>query len=233
MPPVCRAALLLIALALTACAGGTARETAELRRTADAPPRIALMPLDLSLSRQSAGGSHQPIADWTLTAERNLTLALMAAARQRGLELLPTRHDLWSRPELRQVHLLHRGIERAILAHRFGDGSARLPAKNGPLGWSLGKAVGPLRTQVAADYALFVSLEDSYASAGRKALGIATLLLVGLPVSGGRQVGLATLIDLQSGAVVWARHLDRSTGDLREPEPARETAAALLQELPR
>lgn len=232
MPPVCRAVLLLFALALAACAGGTARETAELRR-ADAPPRIALMPLDLTLSRRSAGGSHQPVADWTLAAERNLTLALMAAARERGVQLLPVRHDLWSRPELRQVHLLHRGIERAILAHRFGDRSARLPGKHGPLGWSLGAAAGELRTQVAADYALFVSLEDSYASSGRKALSIATLLLVGLPVSGGRQIGLATLVDLQSGAVVWARHLDRSTGDLREPEPARETAAALLQELPR
>lgn len=232
MPPVCRAALLLVALALTACAGGTARETAELRR-ADAPPRIALMPLDLTLSRRSAGGSRQPVADWTLAAERNLTLALMATARDRGLQLLPVRHDLWSRPELRQVHLLHRGIERAILAHRFGDGSDRLPGKDGPLGWSLGGGIGALQTQVAADYALFVSLEDSYASAGRKALGIASLLLVGLPINGGRQIGLATLVDLQTGAVVWARHLDRATGDLREPEPARETAAALLLELPR
>lgn len=232
MPPVCRAVLLLIALALAACAGGTARETAELR-WADAPPRIALMPLDLTLSRRSAGGSHQPVADWTLAAERNLTLALMAAARERGLRLLPVRHDLWSLPELRQVHLLHRGIERAILAHRFGDAGDRLPGKNGPLGWSLGGTAGALRTQVPAEYALFVSLEDSYASAGRKALGIASLLLVGLPISGGRQIGLATLVDLETGAVVWARHLDRAVGDLREPEPARETAEALLQELPR
>lgn len=231
MPPVCRTFALLIALTLAACAVETARETVELRR-ADAPPRIALMPLDLTLSRRSAGGSLQPVAAWTLAAERNLTLALMAAARERGLQLLPVPHDLWSRPDLRQVHLLHRGIERAILAHRFGDGDTRLPAKAGPLGWSLGQGVAALRADVRADYALFVSLNDSYASTGRRALGIATLLLVGLPVSGGEQTGLATLVELQSGAVVWASRLDRPTGDLREPEPARETAEALLKDLP-
>ena len=108
----------------------------------------------------------------------------------------------------------------------------RLPAKSGRLGWSLGRSAETLRARTAADYALFVSLDDSYASAGRKALGIASLLLVGPPVSGGRQTGLATLVDLQTGAVVWARHLDRSTGDLRQAEDARETAAALLENLP-
>ena len=93
--------------------------------------------------------------------------------------------------------------------------------------------MAPLRAEVPADYALFVSLDDSYSSRGRRALGIASLLLVGVPVSGGRQTGLATLVDLQGGAIVWARHLDRLTGDLREPGPARETAEALLKDLPR
>ncbi len=231
MPPFHRLFLLLALLALAGCAGGSAREVAQLR-TADGPASIALMPLDLTLTRRSAGGSEHPVADWTLAAERNLTLALMAAARERGLRLQPVRHDLWTQPSLRPLHLLHRGIEGAILAHRFGDSRNRLPAKAGPLGWSLGREAAVLRAYTAADYALFVSLDDSYASAGRKALGIASLLLVGMPVSGGRQTGLATLVDLQSGAVVWARHLDRSTGDLRQPAAARETADALLEDLP-
>lgn len=231
MPPLHPIVLLLALLVLAACSGGSLRETAQLRRS-DGVPRIALMPLDLTLSRRSAGGSQHPVADWTLAAERNLTLALMAAARERGLKLVPVRRDLWFQPDLRPVHLLYRNIQGAILAHRFGDSRDRLPAKSGRLGWSLGRSAETLRARTAADYALFVSLDDSYASAGRKALGIASLLLVGLPVSGGRQTGLATLVDLQTGAVVWARHLDRSTGDLRQAEDARETAAALLENLP-
>lgn len=227
--------LLLLPVVLASCAGDTAREAARLHRAAGSAPRIALMPPDLTLARLSAGGSETPMAAWTLAAERNLTLALMAAARERGLELTPAPRSLRRDPALQPVWRLHRGLETAILTHRFGKARNRLPAKGkASLGWSLGLEVAAaLRRRVRADYALFVSLTDTYASPGRQALGVATVLLIGLPlVEGGRQQGLATLVDLRTGAVVWARHLDRSSGDLREAEPAHETAAALLKDLP-
>jgi hypothetical protein len=118
------------------------------------------------------------------------------------------------------------------LLHHFGDDRNRLPAKNGHLGWSMGASGRDLRGVLAADYALFIHLRDSYSSTGRRVLSVVSTVLVGLPLPGGQQVGIATLVDLRTGQVVWARALDRATGDLRDPKSALETARALLKELP-
>jgi hypothetical protein len=43
------------------------------------------------------------------------------------------------------------------------------------------------------------------------------------------QVGLASLVDLRTGLVVWHNLLLDQTGDLRDPAGARETADDLLK----
>jgi hypothetical protein len=42
------------------------------------------------------------------------------------------------------------------------------------------------------------------------------------------QQGYASLVDLETGRVVWFNHLLRGSGDLREPEKAAETLDVLL-----
>ena len=63
-------------------------------------------------------------------------------------------------------------------------------------------------------------------------LMLAIALLYGAPISGGSQAGFASLVDLQSGDIVWFNFLLRSSGDLREPAPARETIDRLLTDFP-
>lgn len=91
--------------------------------------------------------------------------------------------------------------------------------------------MAPVRAKTGADYALFVWVRDSYASAERKAAMIAMALL-GVGISGGAQVGYASLVDLRDGRVVWFNDLRRGHGDLREMESAIETAEALLKGFP-
>ena len=55
----------------------------------------------------------------------------------------------------------------SILTHHYGV--LKLPNKDGKFDWTLGEGVKALREDADADYALFVFLRDSYASAGRKA----------------------------------------------------------------
>jgi hypothetical protein len=49
---------------------------------------------------------------------------------------------------------------------------------------------------------------------------------------GGEQVGYASLVDLNTGRVVWFNQLNRMSGDLRNPAPAVETVEALLKDFP-
>jgi len=55
---------------------------------------------------------------------------------------------------------------------------------------------------------------------------------LGIGITGGVQVGYASLVDLRSGQVVWFNQLTRPYGDLRQAEPARETIEALLSGFP-
>ncbi len=106
-----------------------------------------------------------------------------------------------------------------------------LPTKKDKFDWSLGKGVTVLRDSFGADYALFVYFRDSFVSSGRVAvIFIGALFGVGIP--GGRQVGFASLVDLQSGDVVWFNRLLKGTGDLRKPDLARSASEDLLSKLP-
>jgi hypothetical protein len=131
-----------------------------------------------------------------------------------------------------EVNALHAAIARSIAFHHFGPGNFRLPTKNGKLDWSMGEAVKPLKARTGADYALFTWMRDSYTSAERVA-AVVIMALFGIGMApGGMQVGYASLVDLNSGQILWFNRLLRGSGDLREAEKAAETLDALLTNFP-
>ncbi|QJW84336.1 hypothetical protein HK414_12770 [Ramlibacter terrae] len=89
----------------------------------------------------------------------------------------------------------------------------------------------PLKERTGADYALFTFIRDSYTSNERKAAMVAMALL-GAITFGGEQVGYASLVDLNTGQVVWHNAVNRMWGDLRDVEPATETVEAMLKGFP-
>jgi hypothetical protein len=190
---------------------------------------VLVMPPDVELFSISAGGVNEPRADWTAAAHTHLHAALTRKATDLGLktqELPEADAD-----EFAEISALHAAVAQAISFHHLGMGSFALPTKNGKLDWSLGDAVQPIQERSRADYALFIWLRDSYASAERKATMIA-LALLGVGIPAGIQIGYASLVDLRTGQVVWFNRLLRGTGDLREAEPATETVNALLDRFP-
>lgn len=58
------------------------------------------------------------------------------------------------------------------------------------------------------------------------------LALLGVGVGGGAQVGYASLVDLQTGQVLWFNQLQRGFGDLRDAAKAAESVGALLAGFP-
>ena len=74
--------------------------------------------------------------------------------------------------------------------------------------------------------------EDSFASTGRVVLGVLGTAgcFVGFcaPMSGGRQLAYASLVDLRTGDVVWFNVLQSQLGDIRTREGADKMVERLL-----
>ena len=128
---------------------------------------------------------------------------------------------------LRQLLLLNQAVSISIL--NYGRPGSALATSTASSTGRLGPGVAALREATGADYALFTYVRDSYTSGGRAAMRVIGFLLLGGDIGGGMQIGLASLVDLRTGQVVWYNLLLDQTGDLRDPAGARETAGDLLE----
>jgi hypothetical protein len=119
-----------------------------------------------------------------------------------------------------------------VLVHQYFLGHD-LPTKERHFDWSLGPGVKVLREATSARYALFIALRDSYSGLGHVAVQTAMALLLLTPVPGGLQIGFASLVDLETGDIVWYNRVLREFGGLRSESAARSTAKAILEGLPK
>jgi hypothetical protein len=197
---------------------------------------IVLMPVDIELGELLAGGAVEPKAEWTDQGRELMTAAIDARLTEQNARLIVANPagviDNADSPELALMKL-HGAVGNAIFVHKLSDApTLRLPSKADKFDWSLGPDVKVLRDRYASDYALFVFMRDTYASAGRvAAIVVAAALGVGIP--GGAQIGYASLVDLRTGDVVWTNRLRRGSGDLRKPDGAANTVALLLDQFPK
>ncbi len=193
---------------------------------------VALIEPDIELSELGAGGMAEPRKEWTHAARLLYPQAAREALAAQGIGMAPDfvlPADAGPDDRLRQLTLLSQAVSMSILRYGRGNGPGTLRNKHGKFDWSLGPGAVELRKATGADYGLFTYIRDSYASGGRTAMRIAGLLLLGGDIGGGMQVGVASLVDLRTGQVVWHNLLIDQTGDLRNLQGARETAGDLLK----
>ena len=222
---------LAVAVILAGCVAPVQRQEKELRRESGKLPTVVVMPLDVELAELSAGGLPEPKSEWTDAALKNMRAALEKEAKYYKVKLVDYDAQQGA-PEDQETSLqlvkLHRAVGGAILVHQYLPGR-ELPSKQGKFDWSLGPEVAAIARSHHADYALFLFVRDSYASAGRVGVIIVAALL-GVGVPGGAQVGFASLVDLKTGDIVWFNRLARGEGDLRTPEAAAETVKVLVSD---
>ena len=196
------------------------------------PPqsKIVVAPPDIELFEISAGGVPEPRADWTVTA-RQLVHAEIEL-RRAGLGVDTVELDEATADEFGELLSLHAAIARSIALHHFGG--VPLPTKNGQLDWSFADALKPLQERTGARYGLFIWVRDGYSSASRKtAIALTAILSLGHVIPGGGiQSAYASLVDLDSGRVLWFNQVARGRGDLRDGDSAAETVDELLKNFP-
>ena len=228
------AVLLLVSTVLIAC-GGCVTTSQRGDRCAIPPPstNVLLIEPDIILFELTAGGLEEPRADWTETAKVNVARKLDEILQKSGDKLIPDQPPVKA-PERMHTHeqilKLHEVVGQTVLIHKYIP-IYDLPTKQGCFDWGLGECVNSLKEDTGADYALFIYLRDSYTSPGRAALMVAAALF-GVGIPGGVQLGFASLVDLQTGQIVWFNRLVSPVGDLRTPEAAEKAIQELLVNIP-
>ncbi len=225
-----RLASVFLLVFLAACASNNKGTITQLSDQDGDGVRILLMPLDVELSLLTTGGFNEPNAEWTQDAKAHMMTAIDAINAEREIAMVIYDPEIGTQPGAHvALERLHGAVGNTILFHEYIG--QPLPSKKDVWDWTLGPSVQVLGEHYEADYALFLFVRDSYASAGRVAAQVA-LAVIGVGISGGQQVGFASLVDLKTGEVGWFNLLQRGTGDLRTEARARETVDELLEGLP-
>lgn len=218
------------------------------------PVTIVLMRPDVSVGELQGGGLPQPNADWTDQARKEIAKAFekelagrkvefstmeerLAAAAPTGPEAVPAGPMITDTVE--QYRGMHAAVVDSILAHQYNSIPGRggkLPTKTNNFSYTMGPGTTELSKISGANYGLFVMTYDQFASASRKAMQVAGALgcLVGfcVIVGGGIHLSYVSLVELETGNVVWFNFQRGSKGDVREQAGAEDMAKAILARMP-
>ena len=194
--------------------------------------KVVMMPADIELFSISAGGVPEPRADWTEAAQKNFKTVVLRSKGTLGLSVAEMAEK--DADEFAEISSLHTAIARAIAVHHFGPASLHLPTKDGKLDWSLGESTQALKKATGADYAVFSWVRDSHASGERQAamVAIAVLSLGRAVPRGGQQRAYASLVELDTGRILWFNRLNRDSGSIKDEDAAAETVETLFGSLP-
>ena len=234
--------VIILALCLAGCTSARSFRAAGGTAVRD-QPRVLLMPPDVLLLEVTTAGLPLPRADWSARAEDTLVDVTAAAVAARRGQLIHYRRPEGEKQPYFPAHLpalhLHQAVLESIITFRYGGsqrGQGRPPqlvtkGKDG-LEWTLGEAVAPLRADYDADYALFLTYRQASSNAGRAMVSAAAFALFGVIGPTSQAIGLASLVDLHTGSVVWTNLLTGQAVEVGEPEGLREKAQKLLQDWP-
>jgi hypothetical protein len=224
------AALVMAALCPAALASDSSKNLAPNFSALPSNSKILIAPPDIELFSLSTGGVLEPRADWTSSARQNVRAEVEQRRGALGVDTVEL--DEATADEFGELLNLHAAIAQSIALHHFGG--TPLPTKNGQLDWSFGDALKPLQERTGARYGLFIWVRDSYTSGGRyAAIAITAILTMGhVALAHGGQSAYASLVDLDSGRVLWFNRVERGHGDLREADKASGTVDALLENFP-
>lgn len=221
-----------LAAVLSACTSSDVRKVetsvvAALPKTS----QVLLVRPDVQLSVQTVAGAEEPRADWSASAADNLAGALDAwiAGRGHRAAAFDTADAMDGR--VGQIIRLNNVVAQSIMMVDYLG--FNLPTKRGKFDWTLGPGTQALQAATGARYALFVGARGAYADAGRVAAMVGMAILgVGIPLGG--QYLVVSLVDLETGRVLWFNIVSVLAGgpDMREPNGATQLMRDLMKDAP-
>ncbi len=207
----------------------------------DKPIKIVLFRPDVEVGTLGASGVPTPNPDWTADSRKFTLEALVQNSTAKSMAMAPMAELTGDDADyVAEYQSLFQAVGASMLVHNY---AGKLPTKKLKGGkykfdWTLGPGAQKLRDlSGGADYGLFVFGYDAYATAGRKGMQIFVLLAtaaLGAPQfpSGGQHISYASLVDFQTGNIVWFNLYLSKKGDVRTREGSQIRADTLLSTLP-
>jgi hypothetical protein len=207
---------------------------------ADKPIKIILFRPDVEVGLVGTSGVPTANPDWTRDARKYLQTAIAANQNTRSNQVVEM-------PELTgedgafvaEYQSLYRAVGSAMVTHNY---AAKLPTKKLADGkykfdWTLGPGAKRLGELGGGNYGLFVFSYDAYATSGRQFMQILVLVAssaagAGIFPAGGQHISYASLVDLDTGNIVWFNLYTSNKGDMRTADGAIIRADTLLSTLP-
>lgn len=197
----------------------------------DKAVKILVFRPDVQVGSLGTSGIESPNAEWTEQGRKNLADALVRdQARQSNQVMFLEERDGADGQMIADYQSLFRAVSGAIFQHKFFG--PRLPTKKGKFDWTLGPGVKKIGDMSGANYALLLYTHDSYGTSGRKAMQVVSFLAFGAVVQAGIHVSYASLVDLDTGQVVWFNVKLGADGDPREIDGAEARIAQVLETMP-
>lgn len=197
----------------------------------DKTVKIVVFRPDVQVGSLGTSGIESPNAEWTEQGRKNLATALVKdQARQSNQVIFMEDREGAEGQMIADYQSLFRAVSGAIFQHKFFG--PKLPTKKGKFDWTLGPDVKKIGDMTGSNYALLLYTHDSYGTGGRKAMQIMALLAFGAVVQAGIHVSYASLVDLDTGQVVWFNVKLGANGDPREVDGAEVRIAQLLETMP-
>ena len=229
-------ALAMASFLTSACTTTKIKETTNNFTAVKNPIMLVLDP-DVEAQAILVSGVFETRADWSLEARNNMEDALrtVLGAKSSNVKIVSLSGNLTSRQQ--QIIKLNDAVALASLTHDYGQ-TFKLPTKKDAFDRTIGPGAKALADGTGADYALKLVAAGHYNSTGGQLKNIASLVSaatigVGPGLQFGEQTVFASLIDTQTGDVVWSNRASNLGGsDMRKPEGAVSLIEDVLKGFP-
>lgn len=186
-------------------------------------PRMVVMPAYVEVFELNASGETVFRPDWQAVAARNVETALERLIRANGARM-------FSEKDVGETKVRYSAFRRwttVSMEEILDELDGRSHADHHSVGeWRFPFKLATWREALNADFALVVRFWDGFQSPD-----LALLNMVAPVRHTGKQTGVACVLDLRDGRVVWCDRTARGYGDLRAPADAEKAVGRLLKSL--
>jgi hypothetical protein len=187
------------------------------------PSRLAVVPANVDVAELTFDGL-VPHPQWTAAAEGNVDAVLEGVAVANGASVVDP--NVLTDAEVSYDDFLD-WSERALIQISLCLQEKGCPEDRRSVAqWSFRGGLESWRPLLNADFVLVVLLRDSHESTGKAIANFFTMVQVHA-----QQTGIACVVRLSDGQIVWCEHRIDGYGDLREVSPAHTAVDRLVRGL--